>query len=132
MKSVASLILFVACRYSQAQEIDIGRAEPPYVEAKVAMPTKFMQNAEKRRAMVDDLAGKSQMNYRLLGMKIMEQWQASIKKDKTFLHEMMQHPSVAFTVKKDGTILIEGVDAPVGKDGKGGDANAKKNFGKQR
>ena len=118
MRAFVFLFILTLCSTLSAQ--DIGRAEPPYVEATVTMPTRLMQNAEKRCTMVEDLADKSQMNYRLLGMKIMEQWQASIKKDKAFLHEMMKHDKLSFTVKKDGSIVIEGVEPPAGKDSKGG------------
>ncbi|MGO9112064.1 MAG: hypothetical protein ACLP9L_22795 [Thermoguttaceae bacterium] len=74
------------------------------------MPSKFINNAEKRRDMVSDLAEKSEMNYRLLAMKVMEKWQSSIKNDKSFIKKLRQYKTVAFTVHKDGSIEIKGVE----------------------
>jgi hypothetical protein len=108
MKTLAICIFLGACSFLQAQ--DIGRSEPPYVEATVTMPTKQLTNAEKRVDMVSALADKSEMNYRLLSLTIMEKWQASIKKDKGFLKNLMKYKTAAFTVHKDGTIEIKGVD----------------------
>jgi hypothetical protein len=93
-----------------AQDVDLGRSEPPYIEATATMPSKLLRDAEKRCDMVRELSEKSEANYRVLSMKVMEQWQASIKKDKTFLKELLRHKTVAFTVKTDGTIEIHGVD----------------------
>jgi hypothetical protein len=97
---------------------DIGRSEPPYVEATATMPFRFINNKEKRCDMVSDLAEKSEMNYRLLGMKIMERWQSSIKSDKEFLKNLRQYKTVSFTVHKDGSIAIKGVDDAPASDGK--------------
>ena len=74
------------------------------------MPTKLITNVEKRVDMVTDLAEKSEMNYRLLAMKIMEKWQSSIKNEKEFLKNLRQYKTVSFTVKKDGSIEIKGVE----------------------
>ena len=122
MKLLVVCIMFGTCSVLQAQQ-DIGRSEPPYVEATVTMPTKLLNNAEKRCDMVSDLAEKSEMNYRLLSLKIMEKWQASIKKEKGFLKNLMKYKTVSFTVQKDGSIVISGVeDKPAGdsKSGKSG------------
>jgi hypothetical protein len=102
------IFVFATCSVSHAQ--DIGRSEPPYVEATVTMPFRFINNKEKRCDMVSDLAEKSEMNYRLLGMKILEKWQSSIKNDKEFLKNLRQYKTVSFTVHKDGSIGIKGVD----------------------
>lgn len=118
-KSVACIVILAACSYLHAQ--DLGRSGPPYVEATVTMPAKLMKNAEKRCEMVSELAEKSEMNYRLLGMKIMEKWQASIKSDKDFLKNLMQYKAVAFTVRKDGSIVIKGVEDSSKKATKPGD-----------
>ena len=70
--------------------------------------------------MVADLAEKSEMNYRLLALKVMEKWQSSIKKDKEFLKNIRKCKTVSFTVRKDGSIVIKGVEdtaAPNSKQG---------------
>jgi hypothetical protein len=114
----ACILVFGAYSCLHAQD-DIGRSEPPYVEATVTMPFKLINNKEKRCDMVSDLAEKSEMNYRLLGMKILEEWQSLIKSDKEFLKNLRQHKKVAFTVHKDGSIAIKGVDDAPGPDNKG-------------
>ena len=105
---------------------DIGRSEPPYVEATATMPFRLITNPEKRPDMVADLAEKSEMNYRLLALKIMEKWQASIRGDKDFLKNLRQYKMVAFTVHKDGSIEIKGVEDPPASDGKAGKSGGKK------
>jgi hypothetical protein len=95
---------------------DLGRAEPPFVEATTSMPVRWLGNPEKRADMVRDLSEKSEMNYRLLALKIMEQWQNSMKSQKTFMKDLMQHRLAAFTVKKNGEIVIEGTDPPAAQD----------------
>jgi hypothetical protein len=110
MKTLLVCVVLGASSTLSAQ--DIGRSEPPYVEATVTMPTKLINNAEKRCDMVNDLAEKSEMNYRLLGLKIMEKWRSSIKKDKDFARNLMKFKTAAFTVHKDGSIVIEGVEEP--------------------
>ncbi len=74
------------------------------------MPFRWINNGEKRADMVADLAEKSEMNYRLLALKIMEKWQSSIKNDKDFLKNLRQFKTVSFTVHKDGSIAIQGVE----------------------
>ena len=59
--------------------------------------------------MVADLAEKSEMNYRLLALKITEKWQSSIKRDKEFLKNLRKYKTVSFTVHEDGSIAIKGV-----------------------
>jgi hypothetical protein len=110
MKQLALLTMLMACSSLKAQDIDLGRSEPPYVEATVTMPAKFMSNAEKRCDMVRELSEKCEMNYRLLGGRMMQHWQAQIKKDKTFVKDLLRYKTVAFTVKEDGTIEIKGVE----------------------
>ncbi len=96
---VACLILGVSsCLY--AQDLALGRTEPPYVEGTVTMPTRLIYNAEKRADMVADLAEKSEMNYRLLALKVMEKWQSSIRSDKEFLKNIRKCKTVSFTVPK--------------------------------
>ena len=107
---VCVCIILGACSCLRAQ--GIGRSEPPYVEAAVTMPTRLMKNAEKRCDMVSELAEKSEMNYRLLAMKVMEKWQASLKGDKDFLKNLMKYKTVSFAVRKDGSIVIKGVEDP--------------------
>jgi hypothetical protein len=87
------------------------------------MPTKLIYNAEKRSDMVADLAEKSEMNYRLLALKIMEKWQSSIRSDKDFLKNVRKCKTVSFTVRKDGSIVIKGVeDTANSKTNKSGDS----------
>jgi hypothetical protein len=90
------------------------------------MPFKLINNAEKRCDMVSDLAEKSEMNYRLLAMKVMEKWQSSIKNDKEFLKNLRQCKKVSFTVKKDGAIEIKGVEDPPPADKKASKSDGKK------
>jgi hypothetical protein len=110
MKILLVCIILGACSCLHAQGTDVGRSDPPYVDATVTMPTKFLNDKEKRLDMVSDLAEKSEMNYRLLGMKVMEKWQSSIKADKSFLKNIMKFKKVAFTVQTDGNIVIKGID----------------------
>jgi len=110
MKVLIFGVILGICSCLQAQ--DVGRSDPPYVEATATMPLKFINNAEKRCGMVSDLAEKSEMNYRLLALKVMEKWQSSIKKDKVFLKNLRKYKTVAFTVHKDGSIEIKGVEDP--------------------
>lgn len=106
---VFGIILGVgSCLHAQG----LGRSEPPYVEATATMPFKLINNAEKRCDMVSDLAEKSEMNYRLLALRVMEKWQSSMKADKDFLKNLRQYKTVAFTVHKDGSIAISGVEDP--------------------
>ena len=109
---LGACLVLGACSALHAQDLNLGRSGPPYIEATVTMPTKLMKNAEKRCDMVSDLAEKSEMNYRVLAMKIMEKWQSSIKNDKDFLKNLMQYKKVSFTVRKDGSIVIKGVADP--------------------
>jgi len=108
MKIFAVCVVVGACSCLHAQ--DLGRSDPPYVEASVTMPFKFINNAEKRSDMVADLAEKSEMNYRLLALKIMEKWHSSIKNDKGFLKDLRKCKTVSFAVRKDGSIEIKGVE----------------------
>jgi hypothetical protein len=110
MKLLVMLAALVSCSQLNAQDVNPGGPEPPCVEATVTMPAKLMNNHEKRCDMVRELSEKSNMNYRLLAMKIMEHLQAQNKKDKSFLKELLRHKSVAFTVKTDGTIAVQGAD----------------------
>lgn len=127
MKIYAACILVGACCCLEAQDIPLGRSEPPYVEATVTMPTKLINNPEKRADMVSDLAEKSEMNYRLLALKIGQKWQSSIRGDKEFLKNVRQAKSVAFTVKENGSIVI----APV-EDKPDTDAKANKSDGREK
>ena len=116
MKTAAFCLILGTCSFLAAQ--DLGNSGPPYVEATETMPTKQINNPEKRCDMVTALAEKSQMNYRVLAMKIMEKWQTSIKSDKTFLKSIYKYKTISFTVHKDGSIEIKGVeDPPSGKKG---------------
>ena len=90
------------------------------------MPIKLLNDAEKRCDMVSELADKSEMNYRQLALKIGEKWQNSVRTDKEFLKNLMQYKTVSFTVKKDGSIVIQGVeDKPA--DAKQAKSGGKKN-----
>ena len=110
MKIYAACIIFGACCCLDAQDIPLGRSGPPYVEATVTMPSRLINNAEKRVDMVSDLAEKSEMNYRLLALKLGQKWQSSIRSDKEFLKKLRQAKTVAFTVKENGSIVIEPVE----------------------
>ncbi len=125
MKIAVACILLGTCCCLHAQ--DLGLSGPPYVESTVTIPTKLLNDGEKRCDMVSDLAEKSEMNYRLLAMKIMEKWQDSMKKDKNFLKDLKQCKKVAFTVHEDGSIEIKGVEDPAGKkrSSKGSSAKSK-------
>ena len=123
MKISAVCVILGACSYLHAQ--DLGRSDPPYVEASVTMPFKFINNAEKRADMVADLAEKSEMNYRLLALKIMEKWHSSVKSDKGFLKDLRKCKTVSFSVSKDGSIVIKGVEDTSASD------KAKKSGGKK-
>jgi hypothetical protein len=128
MRTLVFCILFGICASLQAtDDIVIGRSDPPFVEATVTIPIKVIGDMEKRADMVSDLAEKSEMNYRLLGMKITEKWQSSVRADKTFLKNLRQYKKVAFTVHEDGSIKIQGVEEikPPDKATKGKKAAAK-------
>lgn len=111
MRLLLALVMLGVCSCLNAQDIVPGESE--IVEASVSIPTRFLNNPEKRCDMVNELAEKSGMNYRLLAMKLMEKWQASIKKDKTFFKETMRHDLVEFSVKKGGAIEIQGKDSEI-------------------
>ena len=123
MKVFLVCIVLGLCSSLHAQ--DIGRTEPPYLEATATMPFRWINNGEKRADMVADLAEKSEMNYRLLALKIMEKWQSSIKNDKDFLKNLRQFKTVSFTVHKDGSIAIQGVE-DTDASGKAGKSGGKK------
>ena len=89
------------------------------------MPFRWINNGEKRADMVANLAEKSEMNYRLLALKIMEKWQSSIKNNKDFLKNLRQFKTVSFTVHKDGSIAIQGVE-DTDASGKAGKSGGKK------
>ena len=112
MRTLVFCILFGICSFLQAKDDDIviGRGEPPFVEATVSMPVRALNNGEKFADMAGDLAEKSEMNYRLLVLKIGEKWQSSIKADKNFLKNLHQHKKVSFTVHEDGSIGIQGME----------------------
>ncbi len=90
------------------------------------MPFKFINDKEKRCDMASALAEKSEMNYRLLAIKIDEKWQSSLKSEKNFLRNLRQAKTVAFTVHKDGTIAIKGAE-----DSSASGSKTKKSSGKQ-
>lgn len=121
MRVLFAMLVLAACSSALAQ--DIIPSEPQIVEATVGISPRLLNNHERRCDMVSELAEKSGLNYRLLAMKVMEKWQSSVRADKTFLKEMMQHDIVEFTVKKDGSIEIQGKDLE--KRAKKGDNNKK-------
>jgi len=107
-----SIVLFwcvLYCTTVSGQAVNLGRDEPPYLAASVSVSPKVLANAEQRCDMVRDLSEKCDMNYRLLGMRIMEEWQKTICQDKTFLRTIQQSKSVTFSVDEDGKIDIKGV-----------------------
>jgi hypothetical protein len=107
---LAITFLLIALSVAIVSGQGIGSAEPPFTPATSKIAVKLLNNGEKRCDMAQDLADKSGMNYRLLGMKIMEQWQNSIRKDRTFIRNLQQYKFVEFGVKEDGTITIQGVE----------------------
>ena len=127
MKILTACIVLGACCCLHAQDIPLGRSEPPYVEATVTMPMKLINNPEKRSDMVSDLAEKSEMNYRLLALKIGEKWVSSVRNDKEFLKNLRQYKTVSFTVKENGSIVIKGVEGKTVADAKSSKSKGKKN-----
>ena len=111
MNILAVCIILGACSSPHAEEdLNLGRTEPPYVEATAIIPTKLIYVPEKRAGMVADLAEKSEMNYRLLALKIMEKWQSLIRSDKEFLKNIRKCKTVSFMVHEDGSIAIKGIE----------------------
>ena len=116
MKMFFACVIIGVYSCLQAQDViadvipDVGRSDPPFVEATATMPMKFINDKEKRCDMVSVLAAKSEMNYRLLAMKIDEKWQKSIKSEKNFLRNLRQYKTISFSVHKDGSITIRGVE----------------------
>jgi hypothetical protein len=98
------LLLFTSQLY--AQDDGIGRVEPPFIPASLEVITKSIGNLQSRCEAVRQLSEKTEMNYRLLGMKMMEAWQANVKKDKGFISKINQSKSIIFTVDKDGNVDI--------------------------
>ena len=103
MKFLYIILLLLVCSVGFGDGID-----PPFTPASVEISRKLLNDHEKRCDMIQDLADKSEMNYRYLAMKVMEKWQLLIK-DKTFVTNFKKSKTVKFSVSEKGSIGIQPV-----------------------
>ena len=104
MRYILTIIILLFASTAIAQSI--GRAEPPFVEATVTYTIKSLMNPDKRYDLCDDLAEKSDMNRRLVIMKVTEAW-TKCSRQKDFMKDLKQSKNVSFTIKVNGEVLIK-------------------------
>ena len=97
------ILLFTVTSYTQAFEI--GRTEPPFQPASIEISKKILSNREKLCDAVQNLADKSEMNYRLLGMLIYQKWTTPVK-DKKLLTDFRKCQKIKIEVDERGEIIL--------------------------
>jgi len=124
-RTVLALVLFfpaVSLRAADPLDRTIGpvqgRQGPPYVEFSVDADIKFFQQdkIEIFHKMTDILAEKSEMNARLLKMKVSAQMCKTAKTKQPSMRALAQvfkdSDRIKFAVKKNGDVVISGSQAP--------------------
>ncbi|MGA2069303.1 MAG: hypothetical protein ABSG86_30410 [Thermoguttaceae bacterium] len=124
-RTVLALVLFfpaVSLRAADPLDRTIGpvqgRQGPPYVEFSVDADIKFFQQdkVEIFHKMTDILAEKSEMNARLLKMKVSAQMCKTAKTKQPSMRALAQvfkdSDRIKFAVKKNGDVVISGSQAP--------------------